>query len=122
MASLQKPKLLLLDEHTAALDPATAAKVLELSDRIVRENQLTAMMITHNMKDAIVHGNRLIMMNEGHIISISRVRRKRSSTKQDLLEKFAEGGGRAGRVRRGAPELTRGYPDRSDIEKKISGA
>ena len=68
MASLQKPKLLLLDEHTAALDPATAAKVLELSDRIVRENQLTAMMITHNMKDAIVHGNRLIMMNEGHII------------------------------------------------------
>ena len=68
MAALQKPKLLLLDEHTAALDPATAAKVLELSDRIVRENQLTAMMITHNMKDAIVHGNRLIMMNEGHII------------------------------------------------------
>ena len=68
MASLQKPKLLLLDEHTAALDPATAAKVLELSDRIVHENQLTAMMITHNMKDAIVHGNRLIMMNEVHII------------------------------------------------------
>ena len=68
MASLQKPKLLLLDEHTAALDPATAAKVLELSDRIVHENQLTAMMITHNMKDAIVHGNRLIMMNEGRII------------------------------------------------------
>ena len=68
MASLQKPKLLLLDEHTAALDPATAAKVLELSDKIVEENGLTALMITHNMKDAITHGNRLIMMIEGHII------------------------------------------------------
>ena len=65
MAALQKPKLLLLDEHTAALDPATAAKVLDLSDRIVAENQLTALMITHNMTDAIKHGNRLIMMNEG---------------------------------------------------------
>ena len=68
MATMVTPKLLLLDEHTAALDPATAAKVLELSDRIVRENQLTAMMITHNMKDAIKYGNRLIMMYEGHII------------------------------------------------------
>ena len=68
MASLQKPRLLLLDEHTAALDPATAAKVLELSDRIVQENGLTTMMITHNMKDAIRHGNRLIMMNKGEII------------------------------------------------------
>ncbi|MFR5420653.1 MAG: ABC transporter ATP-binding protein [Oscillospiraceae bacterium] len=90
MASLQKPKLLLLDEHTAALDPATAAKVLELSDRIVRENQLTAMMITHNMKDAIVHGNRLIMMNEGHIILDIGGEEKKKLTKQDLLEKFAE--------------------------------
>ena len=90
MASLQKPKLLLLDEHTAALDPATAAKVLELSDRIVRENQLTAMMITHNMKDAIVHGNRLIMMNEGHIILDIEGDEKKKLTKQDLLEKFAE--------------------------------
>ena len=90
MASLQKPKLLLLDEHTAALDPATAAKVLELSDRIVRENQLTAMMITHNMKDAIVHGNRLIMMNEGHIILDIEGEEKKKLTKQDLLEKFAE--------------------------------
>ena len=62
MASLKKPKLLLLDEHTAALDPKTAAKVLELSDRIVAESQLTTMMVTHNMKDAIQHGNRLIMM------------------------------------------------------------
>ena len=90
MASLQKPKLLLLDEHTAALDPATAAKVLELSDRIVRENQLTAMMITHNMKDAIVHGNRLIMMNEGRIILDIEGEEKKKLTKQDLLEKFAE--------------------------------
>ena len=90
MASLQKPKLLLLDEHTAALDPATAAKVLELSDRIVCENQLTAMMITHTMKDAIVHGNRLIMMNEGHIILDIEGEEKKKLTKQDLLEKFAE--------------------------------
>ena len=90
MAALQKPKLLLLDEHTAALDPATAAKVLELSDRIVHENQLTAMMITHNMKDAIVHGNRLIMMNEGRIILDIAGEEKKKLTKQDLLEKFAE--------------------------------
>ena len=90
MATVVPPKLLLLDEHTAALDPATAAKVLELSDRIVRENQLTAMMITHNMKDAIVHGNRLIMMNEGHIILDIEGEEKKKLTKQDLLEKFAE--------------------------------
>ena len=90
MATLQKPKLLLLDEHTAALDPATAAKVLELSDRIVRENELTAMMITHNMKDAIVHGNRLIMMNEGHIILDIEGEEKQHLTKRDLLDKFAE--------------------------------
>jgi len=68
MATLKKPKLLLLDEHTAALDPKTAAKVLELSDKIIAENNLTAMMVTHNMRDAIIHGNRLIMMNEGQII------------------------------------------------------
>ena len=67
MASLKKPKLLLLDEHTAALDPKTAAKVLELSDRIVSENHLTTMMVTHNMRDAIAHGNRLIMMYDGKI-------------------------------------------------------
>ena len=90
MASLQKPKLLLLDEHTAALDPATAAKVLELSDRIVHENELTAMMITHNMKDAIVHGNRLIMMNEGRIILDIEGEEKQHLTKRDLLDKFAE--------------------------------
>lgn len=68
MATLRRPKLLLLDEHTAALDPTTAAKVLELSDRIIAENRLTALMVTHNMKDAIKHGNRLIMMNDGKII------------------------------------------------------
>ena len=68
MASIKKPKLLLLDEHTAALDPKTAAKVLEISDKIIAENHLTAMMVTHNMKDAIVHGNRLIMMHEEKVI------------------------------------------------------
>ena len=68
MATLKKPKLLLLDEHTAALDPKTAAKVLELSDKIIAEHNLTALMVTHNMKDAIVHGNRLIMMWDGKII------------------------------------------------------
>jgi putative ABC transport system ATP-binding protein len=90
MASLQKPKLLLLDEHTAALDPATAAKVLELSDRIVEENQLTALMITHNMSDAIKHGNRLIMMNEGRVILDISGEEKKSLTKQMLMDKFAE--------------------------------
>ena len=68
MAAMKKPKLLLLDEHTAALDPKTAAKVLEISDKIIEENQLTAMMVTHNMKDAIAHGNRLIMRHEGRVI------------------------------------------------------
>ena len=90
MASLQKPKLLLLDEHTAALDPATAAKVLELSDRIVAENQLTALMITHNMTDAIKHGNRLIMMNEGKIILDISGEEKKKLTEQMLMDKFAE--------------------------------
>ena len=90
MAALQTPKLLLLDEHTAALDPATAAKVLELSDRIVQENGLTTMMITHNMKDAIRHGNRLIMMNKGEIIFDCRGEEKAKLTVEDLLEKFAQ--------------------------------
>ena len=90
MASLRKPQLLLLDEHTAALDPATAAKVLELSDRIIRENQLTAMMITHNMTDAIQHGNRLIMMNEGRIILDISGEEKKHLTRHDLMEKFAQ--------------------------------
>ena len=90
MAALKQPKLLLLDEHTAALDPATAAKVLEISDRIVSENSLTTLMITHNMNDAIRHGNRLIMMNEGHIILDVRGEEKRHLTKQELVERFAQ--------------------------------
>jgi len=90
MATLQKPKLLLLDEHTAALDPATAAKVLEISDRSVEENRLTTMMITHNMSDAIRHGNRLIMMNEGKIILDISGEEKKRLTKAELISKFAE--------------------------------
>jgi len=90
MASLQKPKLLLLDEHTAALDPATAAKVLETTELVVQRDNLTTMMITHNMKDAIQHGNRLIMMNEGKIILDIRGEDKKKLTKADLLQKFAE--------------------------------
>lgn len=95
MASLKKPKLLLLDEHTAALDPVTATKVLELSDRIIQENNLTALMITHNMTDAIKHGNRLIMMDEGRIIlDISR-EEKTKLTKADLMQRFADVAGYA---------------------------
>ena len=90
MASLQKPKLLLLDEHTAALDPATAAKVLELSDKIVRENKLTALMITHNMTDAIKHGTRLIMLHEGRVILDVEGDEKARLSKKDLMDKFAE--------------------------------
>ena len=90
MASLRKPKLLLLDEHTAALDPATAKKVLELSDSIIQENQLTALMITHNMSDAIRHGNRLIMMNEGQIILDVRGEEKAHLTKRELMDKFTQ--------------------------------
>ena len=90
MASLRKPKLLLLDEHTAALDPATAAKVLELSDQIVAENGLTALMITHNMTDAIKHGNRLIMMDQGRIILDIEGEDKKHLTKKDLMDKFAQ--------------------------------
>ena len=90
MATLKSPKLLLLDEHTAALDPATAAKVLELSDSVVEKNNLTTLMITHNMTDAIRHGNRLIMMNAGHIILDIEGEEKQHLTKQELLDKFAE--------------------------------
>lgn len=90
MATLQKPKLLLLDEHTAALDPKTAAKVLELTDKIVAENNLTTLMITHNMNDAIVHGNRLIMMNEGKVILDIGPEEKKKLTVEDLLQKFED--------------------------------
>ncbi len=93
MAAIQKPKLLLLDEHTAALDPKTAAKVLEISDRIIAENNLTAMMVTHNMKDAIAHGNRLIMMHEGRIIYDVSGEEKKNLQVSDLLQKFEEASG-----------------------------
>ena len=88
MATLQKPKLLLLDEHTAALDPKTASKVLELSDKIIKENNLTALMVTHNMKDAIVHGNRLIMMDNGKVILDISGEEKKKLTVDELLKKF----------------------------------
>lgn len=90
MASLRQPKLLLLDEHTAALDPATAAKVLDLSDKIVSENQLTTLMITHNMTDAIQHGNRLIMMNNGQVILDVSGEAKKHLTRRELVDKFAQ--------------------------------
>lgn len=88
MATLKQPKILLLDEHTAALDPKTAAKVLELSDRIITENHLTAMMVTHNMKDAIAHGNRLIMMSDGKIILDVSGPEKKNLTVEELLRRF----------------------------------
>ena len=94
MASLVKPKLLLLDEHTAALDPKTAAKVLDATEKIVTRDKLTTLMITHNMKDAIAHGNRLIMMKDGKIILDISGEEKKNLTVEQLLEKFnvASGG------------------------------
>lgn len=94
MASIKKPKLLLLDEHTAALDPKTAAKVLEISDKIISENHLTAMMVTHNMKDAIAHGNRLIMMHEGKVILNIFGEEKKKLTVEDLLHQFEKVSGK----------------------------
>ena len=88
MATLNRPKLLLLDEHTAALDPATAAKVMALTDRIIEGESLTALMVTHNMQDAIMHGNRLIMMHDGGIIFDISGEEKKKLTIEDLLEKF----------------------------------
>ena len=93
MATLKKPKLLLLDEHTAALDPHTAAKVLQLSDQIVRENGLMTMMVTHNMRDAIAYGNRLIMMHAGNIILDISGEDKKKLTVPDLMEAFARASG-----------------------------
>ena len=93
MATLQKPKLLLLDEHTAALDPKTAKKVLEITQEIVEEQNLTTLMITHNMKDAISIGNRLIMMHEGRIIYDISGEEKRNLEVEDLLKKFEEASG-----------------------------
>ena len=90
MATIRQPKLLLLDEHTAALDPKTAAKVLALSDQIIQENSLTAVMVTHNMKDAIAHGNRIIMMNEGQVILDLAGEEKERLTVEQLLQKFSD--------------------------------
>ena len=92
MASMNDPKLLLLDEHTAALDPKTAAKVLEITDKIVNEKKLTTLMITHNMNDAIKHGNRLIMMNNGKIIYDVSGEEKKKLTVEFLIKKFSESG------------------------------
>ena len=93
MATLTDPKLLLLDEHTAALDPKTAGKVLELTEKIVTERKLTALMVTHNMSDAIRLGNRLIMMSDGHIIYDVAGEEKKALTVNDLLRKFEEASG-----------------------------
>ena len=90
MATLTNPRVLLLDEHTAALDPKTASKVLELTEQIVAERQLTTLMVTHNMNDAIRLGNRLIMMHEGRVIYDVAGEEKRSLTVPDLLQKFEE--------------------------------
>ncbi len=95
MATLQKPKLLLLDEHTAALDPKTAAKVLALTEEIIDENGLTALMVTHNMRDAIKLGNRLIMMHDGNIIYDVAGEEKRALQVEDLLKKFETAAGEA---------------------------
>lgn len=94
MATLRRPKILLLDEHTAALDPKTAAKVLELSQRIIDENKLTALMVTHNMADAIKYGNRLIMMNDGKIIYDVSGEEKKNLTVEALIAKFSENSGK----------------------------
>ncbi len=90
MATLQKPRLLLLDEHTAALDPKTAAKVLDATERIVNKDHLTTLMITHNMKDAIAHGDRLIMMYDGRIVIDVSGEEKRKLTVHQLLELFSK--------------------------------
>lgn len=93
MATLKKPRLLLLDEHTAALDPKTADKVLRLTDQLVEENKLTTLMVTHNMKDAIRHGNRLIMMHDGRIILDIKGEEKKKLTVEDLLKRFGQASG-----------------------------
>ena len=93
MATLKKPKLLLLDEHTAALDPRTADKVLELSEKIVNENRLMTLMVTHNMRDAIRYGNRLIMMNEGQVILDIAGEEKQRLTVEDLMSAFFQASG-----------------------------
>ena len=93
MATMQKPRLLRLDEHTAALDPKTAAKVMQLTDKIVRENKLTTLMITHNMRDAIEYGSRLIMLHNGRIILDISGEEKKKLTVENLLEMFTKASG-----------------------------
>ncbi len=93
MATLQQPKLLLLDEHTAALDPKTAAKVLEVTEKIVTANNLTTLMITHNMRDAIAYGNRLIMMYDGRIVVDVSGEEKKKLTVEQLLNLFSQASG-----------------------------
>ena len=93
MATLRKPKLLLLDEHTAALDPKTAAKVLEATEKIVRKDNLTTLMITHNMRDAIAHGNRLVMMYDGHVVVDVSGEEKKKLTVEQLLNLFSQASG-----------------------------
>lgn len=93
MATIQKPKLLLLDEHTAALDPKTAKRVIELTNEVILEHNLTALMITHNMKDAIAYGNRLVMMHEGRIIFDVSGEEKKKLKVSDLLAKFEQASG-----------------------------
>jgi putative ABC transport system ATP-binding protein len=95
MATLNRPKLLLLDEHTAALDPKTAAKVLEITDKLVTENKLTTLMVTHNMHDAITYGNRLIMMHEGRIVLDISGEEKKKLTIPQLLGLFEQASGNA---------------------------
>lgn len=93
MATLKQPKLLLLDEHTAALDPKTAAKVLEATDRIISQDHLTTLMITHNMRDAIAHGDRLVMMYDGHIVVDVSGEEKKKLTVEQLLALFSQASG-----------------------------
>ena len=94
MATLQRPKLLLLDEHTAALDPQTAARVMDLTDRLVQENHLTTLMITHNMRDAIRYGNRLLMLHNGRIVLDISGEEKARLTVADLMDMFRKVSGR----------------------------
>lgn len=93
MAVIKKPKVLLLDEHTAALDPATSAKILEISDKVVSDNALTTLMVTHNMRDAIAHGNRLIMMNGGRVVVDVRGEEKKHLTVKELIDMFGSASG-----------------------------
>lgn len=93
MATLQKPQLILLDEHTAALDPKTSITVMELTDKLIKEQQLTAFMVTHNMEDAILYGNRLIMLHQGKIVLDIASEQKKNLTVPELMERFHQSSG-----------------------------